>query len=110
MVKTDAQGHWTYTLDKQINDGQHTAYAAQTDGEGNIEARSEVLVFTKSGDSVTKTVANQEASLSSSTDRLKNNFGVAMVVAVSLAFGVALMVIGYAASRAGRKEGSNVKI
>jgi hypothetical protein len=107
VVKTDAQGHWTYTLDKPINNGQHTAYAAQTDGEGNIEARSEVLVFTKKGDNITKTVANQEASLSSSTDRLKNNFGVAIAVAVFLAFGTALMVIGYAASRAGRKEGGN---
>ena len=107
VVKTDAQGHWTYTLDKTINDGQHTAYAAQTDGEGNIEARSEVLVFMKKGASVTKTVANQEASLSSSTARMKNNFGMAIIVAVSLAFGAALMVIGYAARGAGKKEGEN---
>jgi len=105
VVKTDDAGQWTYVLDKPLNDGQHAVYAAQTNSVGEVEARSEVLVFMKNGDTVTKMIANQEATISSSTEKLKNNFGLAVIVAISLAFGAALFVIGFATRRA-EKNGS----
>jgi len=52
VVKTDAQGHWEYLLDKSMGDGMHTVYAAETNSLGMIEARSQEFVFLKSGDSV----------------------------------------------------------
>jgi hypothetical protein len=99
VIKTDEYGRWTYTLDKPLDDGQHTAYAALTNSAGEIEARSEVLVFIKNGDNVAKTIAKQGASISSSTEKLKSNFAVAAAVIVSLAFAAALLIIGLAARR-----------
>jgi hypothetical protein len=104
MVKTDEYGRWEYVLDKTLDDGQHVAYAAQTDSRGRIEARSEVLVFMKNGDVVSKTISGQEASISSSTAKLKSNFGFVVAVSVALAFGIALLVIGFAARQSSKRE------
>jgi len=106
VVKTDDAGQWTYILDKPLSDGQHAVYAAQTDSVGDVQARSEVLVFMKNGNTVTKMIANQEATISSSTEKMKNNFGLAVIAAIALAFGAALFVIGFATRK---KSGSSGK-
>ncbi|MGB2631377.1 MAG: Ig-like domain-containing protein, partial [Minisyncoccales bacterium] len=103
VVKTDDQGRWTYTLDKPLDDGQHSVYAAQTDSAGRIEARSEVLVFAKNGDIVAKAVANQGEEVLA-TGRLKNNFSLAVAVAVAFALSAALFIIGAVAARARKGE------
>lgn len=98
-IKTDSQGRWTYTLDKPIEDGRHKVYAAQTDSAGQIEARSEVLVFAKNGNDVFRTTTNQEATGSLANDKLQINFGLAVAAAVALALGAALLAIGLAVRR-----------
>jgi hypothetical protein len=107
MVKTDKYGRWEYVLDKPLEDGQHIAYAAQTDSLGQIEARSEVLVFMKNGDMVSKTISSQEASISSSTDKMKSNFGFTVAIIIMLALGAALLVIGIAARLAAKERGNS---
>ena len=106
VVKTDDAGQWTYVLDKPLSDGQHAVYAAQTDSAGDVQARSEVLVFMKDGNTVTKMIANQEATISSSTEKMKNNFGLAVIVAIALAFGAALFVIGFATRKKSGNSGN----
>ncbi len=103
VVKTDEQGRWTYTLDKPLDDGRHSVYAAQTDSSGRIEARSEVLVFAKNGDAVARAVADQEEEVSA-TGRLKNDFSLAIAIAIALALSAALFIIGAFAARARKGE------
>jgi hypothetical protein len=103
VVKTDDQGRWTYTLDKPLDDGRHSVYAAQTDSSGRIEARSEVLVFAKNGDAVARAVADQEEEVSA-TGRLKNDFSLAIAIAIALALSAALFIIGAFAARARKGE------
>jgi len=99
-IKTDEVGRWVYVLDKPLDDGQHSVYAALTNSKGEIEARSEVLVFMKNGDKVTRVMSNQEASIAASTSKMKSDFALVIAVIISLAMGAALLVIGYTARRA----------
>lgn len=46
-VKADANGAWTYTLDKELADGDHEIYVATTDNAGKIAAKSAPFAFTK---------------------------------------------------------------
>ena len=55
VVQTDKYGHWTYDLDKELGNGNHEAYVATTDNEGNITAGSKATTFTKSDRAVTIT-------------------------------------------------------
>jgi hypothetical protein len=102
-VKTDAHGRWTYTLDKPLEDGQHSVYAARINAQGRIAARSEVYVFKKTGDQIEKLVAGQEASMSSATGRIIQNFKFAIIVIVIITAGAALAAIGYLANRGAKK-------
>lgn len=52
-VKTDADGNWSYVLDKQLEDGEHQAYVAVTDNTGKITAKSEPIAFVKTAEAVT---------------------------------------------------------
>ena len=102
-VKTDAHGRWTYTLDKPLEDGQHSVYAARINAQGRIAARSEVYVFKKTGDQIEKLVAGQEASMSSATGRIIQNFKFAIIVIVIITAGAALAAVGYLANRGAKK-------
>lgn len=52
-VKTDASGEWQYTLDKDLEDGQHTVYTATVNNTGKILAQSAPFAFEKTAESVT---------------------------------------------------------
>lgn len=102
-VKTDAHGRWTYTLDKPLEDGQHSVYAARINAQGRIAARSEVYVFKKTGDQIEKLMTGQEASMSSATGKIIQNFKFAIIVIVIIAVAVALAAVGYLANRGAKK-------
>jgi len=104
LVKTDEYGRWTYTLDKTLADGQHIVYAALTGGKGEIEARSEQFIFVKNGNEVAQTISGQEASMASTTDKMKGNFGIIIIILISLAVIVAVLIIGYTVNRANRGD------
>jgi len=53
VVETDASGNWTYGFDVPLDDGDHEAYVAATDNEGNILAQSEPFAFVKAAGAVT---------------------------------------------------------
>ena len=52
-VKTDANGDWSYTMDKQLDDGEHEVYVAVTDNIGKITEKSEPLPFVKTAEAAT---------------------------------------------------------
>ncbi len=52
-VKTDSEGNWNYTLDKELEDGKHIVYVAVADVKGQVVARSNPLPFIKEASAVT---------------------------------------------------------
>jgi hypothetical protein len=52
-VKTDANGNWSYVLDKELENGKHEVYVAMTDSGGKIVAKSSPLPFIKEAAAVT---------------------------------------------------------
>lgn len=52
-LKTDEYGEWTYTLDKELPDGNHEVYTAITDSGGRVLAKSEPLPFVKVASALT---------------------------------------------------------
>ncbi|MGB4076788.1 MAG: Ig-like domain-containing protein [Minisyncoccia bacterium] len=70
-VKTDADGVWSYTLDKEIEDGTHTVYTATVNTSGKILARSQGYLFTKTAQAATlDSIAPELASGTESAPRL----------------------------------------
>jgi hypothetical protein len=53
-VMTDKNGNWTYSMDKDFENGTHEAYVAITDNEGHITAKSEPFIFVKTAQAATK--------------------------------------------------------
>lgn len=51
-VKTDADGNWSYNLDKDLEEGDHQVYVAVTDNTGKITYKSEPLAFVKTAQAV----------------------------------------------------------
>ena len=52
-VKTDKDGNWNYTLDKELENGDHEIYVAITDNTGSIVAKSNPIPFVKQAAAVT---------------------------------------------------------
>ncbi|MBI5817219.1 MAG: DUF5011 domain-containing protein [Candidatus Yonathbacteria bacterium] len=52
-VKTDSEGNWEYTLDKELVDGNHEMYVAMTDNAGKILAKSSAIPFIKEANAIT---------------------------------------------------------
>ena len=48
-VRTGSDGSFSYTFEKELEDGEHTVYAAITDNTGTIVAMGEPYHFTKKG-------------------------------------------------------------
>lgn len=53
VAKTDANGNWTYELDRDLEDGDHEVYVAVTDNIGRITAKSEPIPFVKTAEAIT---------------------------------------------------------
>ena len=95
VVKTDFQGRWEYTLDKSLDDGSHTVYAAQTNSLGEVVARSQEFVFLKTGDTVMRTTSASDASMASTIQQLESDFGFYTFFTIVLAVCVSLLIIGF---------------
>lgn len=52
-VKTDANGSWKYTLNKELEDGSHSVSVATVDNSGKILAKSSPIPFTKTAQAAT---------------------------------------------------------
>jgi hypothetical protein len=93
-VKTDNTGEWTYTLDKELEDGDHTMYVATVNSSGKIVAKSRPIPFVKEANAVTfnsESVPNEN-----SGDFFKDNF-ILTLVAIMLAvllIAIILVLIG----------------
>ncbi len=51
-VKTDADGNWSYELDRKLDDGRHEVYVAVTEVTGKISSQSSPLPFVKTAEAI----------------------------------------------------------
>ncbi len=51
-VKAEGDGSWQYTLDTQLEDGEHSLYVASVNNAGRILAKSREVPFTKTAEAV----------------------------------------------------------
>lgn len=51
-VKTDTDGNWNYTFDKELENGTHEMYVAVTDGRGKILTKSNPVPFVKQANAI----------------------------------------------------------
>jgi len=49
-VKTDERGQWTYTLDRELENGEHEVYVATVDNTGRLVAKSERIPLTQTAE------------------------------------------------------------
>ena len=97
-VKTDAEGNWTYDLDKELPDGDHEVYVAVTDNVGKITSQSRALPFVKTADAITvKPLSATATEIRKNTSPLERSqtelIIIAAIIIVSF-IGIALVLIG----------------
>lgn len=110
-VKTDADGNWSYILDKGVEDGEHQVYVAVTDNTGKITAKSEPVAFVKTAQAaniVLPAEAEAEERAISPTKSWSDT-GLYFFIAVSLgALALALATLGLIKHNLGKKEEGNL--
>ena len=106
-VKTDADGNWSYELDKNLEDGEHHAYVAVTDNSGKITNKSEPVAFVKVAQAV-EMVTPVEASAAqravSPTEVHSKNDLVFFIAIVLSALAIILAALGLYRHQAMKKE------
>jgi len=90
-VKTDANGNWSYELDRDLEDGTHEVYVAVTDATGRISSQSSPIPFVKTAEAVSVVSASELESATkgnrSPAERIGSEFiffGIVLAVAFSL--------------------------
>ncbi|KXK00179.1 MAG: hypothetical protein UZ19_OD1000094 [Parcubacteria bacterium OLB19] len=96
-VKADSDGNFVYTLEKELEEGEHEVYVAMTDNIGNIVARSKPFQFVKTAEAFTPVDAeNQDVvetrDIYQETELNSYNTVAAMGV---ISFGLILLMLGH---------------
>jgi hypothetical protein len=77
-VKTDADGNWSYVLDKPMENGSHEVYVAVNDNAGKIIAKSSPLPFVQTAEAATVTypanLASEERAPAPTKSRLLEGY------------------------------------
>jgi hypothetical protein len=95
-IKTDADGSFVYTLDKELEDGSHDVFVTLTDNAGAIMAQSKSFSFVKEAQAFTPVDAAAGASVSADTateSALENSYNTVIGLSV-LALGLILIMLG----------------
>lgn len=96
-TKTDENGNWSIILEKPLSDGQHEVYVAMTNNRGEIAARSESFTFVKVGQKLAAITLGAFSSdkVASPAESLQKSFLFLVIGIITLAIGVALIVISF---------------
>ncbi|HBC58883.1 TPA: hypothetical protein DCZ14_00480, partial [Candidatus Azambacteria bacterium] len=105
-VKADANGAWTYTLDKELDDGEHEIYVATTDNTGKIAAKSAPFTFTKQAAAITLTGITLPAVAPSAEvpSFLSTTYLILTLSLIAFILGVGLLVIGLLTMKRERQQ------
>ncbi len=108
-VKTNASGEWTYTLDKELPDGEHQIITAITDGGGRVLAKSEPFRFVKVAQAVT--VGNIELARPVLSQEPGFFAGTALYIFIAIMIGIAglgVLIIGFMTKKRFEDDGTAV--
>lgn len=94
-VKTDSEGKWHYTLDKELENGAHELHVAMVNNEGRIIAKSPPVPFVKTAEAVEYTpLLAPVSSNANSIETIRTYFiGLAAMAFSALAL-IALIMLG----------------
>lgn len=90
-VRTDARGEWSYTLDKELENGEHEVYVATVDNTGRLLARSESIPITQTTDAATLGTFGIGEPTSAQTDFIQENF--ILIILAILLFAIIIVLI-----------------
>ncbi|MBK5215782.1 MAG: fibronectin type III domain-containing protein [Candidatus Pacebacteria bacterium] len=92
-IKTDNNGEWQYLLDKELENGDHTVYAATVNNTGNIVAKSSGYLFTKTAEALTfQELPVADASINVAKPGLLEGTNLYIIIASSFLLMVILLV------------------
>ena len=94
-VKTDTSGKWSYTLKKELPDGNHTLYTASVDNSGKILARSPKVPFVKTAEAVDFTPLVPRATPKSKISVFKENALITSVLLFGFFILLVISVLGF---------------
>ncbi len=106
-VKTDADGSWTYRLDKELEDGEHQVFVGVTDNSGKIVAKSSPFTFVKEAQAFTPANAQeaQQQPVQAEESSFISTYMVYLVLSISVvAIGLVLILLGIYIDPKQRKE------
>jgi hypothetical protein len=95
-IKTDIDGSFVYTLDKELDDGEHEVFVAVTDNTGSIIAQSNPFTFIKEANAFSpiNDTTGEVKSVPISTVELGNS-SINLVIGMSIiSFGLILLMLG----------------
>ena len=100
-IKTDSDGSFVYTLDKELEDGTHDVFVALTDNTGSIVAQSNPFSFVKEAQAFTPVDAAGGTVVGSDSviEKVASNSYNAVVGVGVLAFGLILLMLGFSLRR-----------
>lgn len=102
-VKADASGAWSYTLDTELEDGDHELYVATVDAGGRILAKSPAVPFIKRAEAAEFTpLLIPETPEVTPLSLLQDNLTLVGIVAFIVFALIALIILGVL--RSGPKE------
>lgn len=94
-VKADANGEWTYTLDQELEDGEHNVFVASVDTTGRILAKSDPIPFVKTAAAVEFVNSDVIGAAAPTRDGfLTNNFLLIASIILVVVIAVVLIVVG----------------
>lgn len=87
-VKTDADGNWNYTLDKELEDGNHQVYVGITDVKGKVVVKSNPLPFVKTASAITVEEALTVPQAQAAPSFVENNYfyGIVTIIIMFVAY------------------------
>jgi 6-pyruvoyl-tetrahydropterin synthase len=101
-VETDSEGKWSYTLGKELENGEHTVFVTTTDNKGRLLAKSAPTILTKTSQTAVIGVLATEGS-ARELDPLLNDYAFAVLMFL-LVIGMVVTFILIISSRKGKEE------
>ncbi|MFT5179985.1 MAG: hypothetical protein ACI9GH_000440 [Candidatus Paceibacteria bacterium] len=94
-IKADENGEWEYTLDKELEDGEHEVFVATVDNTGKIVARSNAIPFVKTAEAATINVLGNDIEIPvQDPNFLKDNIISIVMTILVIAFIGILIILG----------------
>lgn len=94
-VQADESGEWTYSLTKELENGDHEVYVATVDNTGKIVARSNPIPFVKTAEAATINLLGNEVQLVDEEGSfLSKNLISIIATILGIAFIVLLIILG----------------